>query len=619
MTAAAVAPGPPAFERSARRDWLGWPGLIEPILLMIGAAVVHALVLKLVFPGVYDPLWPNHSDYYIASELAHTPGALLQIPAMGRPVSFLFFWATGFLGTRGAMACDLVLVFTNCALTVVLVRRAAGLPASRAFAAASLAYFYLIFAHPLQYVWSTYDVFSQLSYLLLLGSVVLAWSGRPLAAQVTAFTVAFLAKETYVLSLGLVLAAWWAGAGDRRPAALRAILAAALGFGLSLAYSRLIGSQYLGAGANAASAYHLDLSPNAVVREWSRFAAEFGTPLWIIIGAAVAAALAAASRIGGEARLALLILPVAGMLAWLPNSVLPNHHIAGYAWNGAYLLFTPILLASTLWIPGRKTWFAVLLTLALCMPLALRNAYAGNQWLLEQQRRQKTLMTSIKALVARLPPAARLVRVSGLDFPYSPFDHPASLYEYASRLPVFDIVIYEPRDLSRALRPTPAQWSTPAAARGKPADLTWTFGETGAVVSSQFSESDRQTLRAFGLNPADLALFPAAGVALTDAATGRLDLDEPHLMACGLAYMAYHEYGSALVCLNAGAYRFAASPYPLYYRGLVEENERRLAEARTDFAQAIARDDAAHPNPAFKDALQRVEAAAARPSPPPAR
>jgi hypothetical protein len=31
-------------------------------------------------------------------------------------------------------------------------------------------------------------------------------------------------------------------------------------------------------------------------------------------------------------------------LAILPNSLIPNHHFLGYSWNGAYLIFLPILL-----------------------------------------------------------------------------------------------------------------------------------------------------------------------------------------------------------------------------------------------------------------------------------
>ena len=47
-----------------------------------------------------------------------------------------------------------------------------------------------------------------------------------------------------------------------------------------------------------------------------------------------------------------LVLPIAGALAWLPNALLPNHHFEAYSWNGAYLIYAPVLLLA--FVLGRE-------------------------------------------------------------------------------------------------------------------------------------------------------------------------------------------------------------------------------------------------------------------------
>ncbi len=393
---------------------------------------------------------------------------------------------------------------------------------------------------------------------------------------------------------------------ERRSAALG-------GFVIALAYSKVIGSEYLGRGASALSPYHIDLSPLSILREWLSFAAESGPALWVCVILFAAAAALTRKRSGLDRGLPVLALAAGGLLAWLPNCLLPNHHMAGYSWNGAYLLFTPLLLLAPLWTRGRRVLFIAMLLLGLLAPIGLRASYDKNQWSVAQQRRQKALMFAVTTKIRRLAPQTRSVLVTGLDFPFGPFDHPRTLFEFKGGLPAFDVVIYEPKEFTRLQQPTHTRWLTPQAASRQRYDEVWMFGEDGAAIEWTLSAADRAALSALGLDPASLPLYPAVGAALgvNEPRSGpAANLDGLHLLACGTAYLDYHQFQSALKCLNASKRSLPGNPYPYFFSGQAEDNIGDTTDAIADFSRAVALDDRAHPNLAFKPALARARTSA---------
>jgi hypothetical protein len=593
-------------ERPASADrWRSAPS--EFAILLVLAFAVHALVLQFIFPGYYHPLWPFHSDFYMNAGENHSPYAPGNIIGAPRPIGWLWFYLSGFFGTRGSMACELAVVAANCAGMAFCVRRLAGASLNAASFAATIVYFYLVFAHPSQYSESLDDSIAQVSFGLILIGMAFGWTKRPIWLQAGIFLLGLLSKECYVPSALLVLGACWlANVGPGRRAWLAtgiAFLAAAV---LLALYGRWAHSLFLGYGSTSASPYHVSLSPLSVVREWWAYAAEAPAALWIYAALATAAAAVALAREGARRLVPILVLPLAGMAAWLPNSLLPNHHVDGYSWLGATLLFAPLIALPQLWATGRKAVFTVVLLLGLLVPIALQGKYAAHAWVLQQQKRQNLLINTLTSQISKLPSGARQVLVTGLDFPFSPFDAPWSLYEYSRTLPHFSVVAYEPRQSQGG---SPAYFVTPEEAAAGRYDAVWMFDRNGALVNWTLSPKDAATLEALGVPAASLRVYPQVAIAL-GLADGGLNVDGDHLRGCGGAYMEYLRYDLALNCMKLSRTKIPANPYGWFYSGLMEDKLGQTAAAEADLSKAVALDDKSSPNPAFQQELDRVRATA---------
>ena len=588
-------------------------GTFEFVLSLATIALVQTLAHAVVFPGHYDPLWPVHSDFYIASELAHGPTSLLSLFHEPRPISFLYLRLTGALGTRLAIACTVAVVVMNCALTAVTFRRLVGLRYGAAYGAAVAAYAFLIFTHPLEYVWSSYDAFSQVSYFFLVSALYLTLRGAPLPWIICSCLMGTFAKETYGLALPAFTLAWlFAATAEERRLPLRygsatgaALIAAAI-------YNLLIKSSYFGFPSVNQDTYRVDLSPLSVTREWLAYASEMGAAMWVYLLAIAIAVCVLARNIPARKRWLGLSFATAGALAWAPNSLLPNHHFAGYDWNGAYLLCTPILMLAPLWDERKRVAMVALLCGAFAAPVAERSAYKQGLWSLAQQDRQRNLMKAIRRHIATLSPGVETIVVTGLDFPFSPFEHPASLFEYAPRLPNFVVVNYDGLSRISVRSQAPVTWTSPSNALAIKRDAVWAFGEDGRWIDMAKIEDLAKAQERLGIDANMLALYPAAAVALQGvnetAPDGRVASGVAYLN-CGVALLHYLRTDLALRCLEASQTLMPANPYPHFYAGSALETGGDLLRAKAEFERAIALDDHANPNAYFSEAFARVQAA----------
>lgn len=586
----------------------------EFLIILAIVAVVYALTLILVFPGRLDPLWPLHSDHYIAPELAHTPYSLFAFFSEPRPIGYLFLKVTGLFGTRFAIVGTLIVIFADATLTAMAFRRIVGLPIDPVYYAASAVYAFLLFAHPLQYVWSTYDVFSQVSYLFLVSALLLSLRTQFFPAIFLACLLGFLAKETYALSM-LVLASIWAVTSPpaARGAPIRWGLALVAALACAAAYNLAIKSHYFGFPSEVQATYALNVSPLSILSEWWSYATEMGAALWACLLTIAMTVAIAAKRLSPPARGRGLGFALAGALAWAPNSLFPNHHFAGYDWNGAYLMFTPALMLPPLWEGRKRYWLAALLAGVLIAPFAGHGAYSQARWSLEQQARQRNLMKAVRRRIEALSPGVQSVLVTGLDFPFNPFDHPRSLYEYAARLPRFRVINYSGAPKPKPLGESPVTWITPGGALAGPHDEVWTFGEDGGWVDVRAANVDREALATLGVDDETLKLYPSVAAAfqtakLSTSHDGRAEAAA--YISCGASMLRYERPDLALRCDLAGETREPTNPYPHFFAGAAHEAEHDFRAAEAEFAQAVALDDRAHPNPNFQPALARVRAAA---------
>lgn len=600
------------------------------ITLLVGLAlIIHALVLYFIFPGYYSPLWPNHSDFYIPAALTHSNLGYADYIRFPRPVGAIFFDAIGHLGIRGAMLAVIAVVLLNCALTAALFRRVVEIEFGWRFLMAFAIYVFLVFTHPYFYISSTWDAFSQLSYTLL---AVAAWcffryTAVPrtsmLMVSIALALLGFLAKETYGLS-ALLLTMTWFLAKHRDGARHAAIPAMAVGTVLAMALliDAINGSSFTGAANYVGSPYQIVLAPMSMLAEWARYAAAGLNVLTISLVLLVAFTTFTFRRGPGHQRWLALLLPAAGALAWLPNATLPNHYYPGYSWNGAYLLFAPILLVVPLWQAGRVARVCSIATmmLALGSPALFASAYKNNAWILEQEARQRNLLQALQSLTAAFTPnvGSQRVLVTGIDFPFTPFDHGLSMRSFPHGDEMeYDVLTYVSRAASVTAfplleaQPSGVRFVSPSEVDLSRYQRVWAFRSNGTLIKD-IRDPAHFAIRpdvASGFSAADLLLFPKLFDIFGASASRHAASKKPdgyQYLNCGAALLSYGNLAGAKKCLDSSVRLLPENPYPHFYLGEVQERLGRIELARVSIERAIALDDPKSPDPYFRPALEHL-------------
>lgn len=581
---------------------------------------VHALVLVYVFPGFYDPFWPHHSDYYIAQALAYNEGGVLQILTQPRPLALLLFSLFGRLSIHGSVIASFAVVVANYVGITMMMRREFQLEIGPLFFAAAAVFAYLLASHPYQYEFSTWDMFSQLSFLFLLLATNLKLRGH---ADWQVFLIAvmgFLVKETYAASAAMLALAWLLYHAKSSARAALAPLAIVLSaFLLAFAINRINGSPFTGSADFAGSPYQIVLSPASVLSQWAQYTAEGAS---LATAAVIVLTLASIALVfGGTSAVALaaLAITVAGTLAWLPNSVLPNHHHTAYSWNGAYLLYAPVMLLAAVFrrgAPGFRLLVAAIVAIAICSPGGFAGAYAREKWVVDNQLRQKRLVTALQGLIADLPARRTSVVVSGLNGPFSPYDHwqailsmhpPAGVHFYVMRYPenlpssgpsvsAVEGISAEPGIVSRI---------DPNELDRTHADYAWLFRSDGSFARVLDKQSRFAGVPEFGISEQDLIRYPDLLEFASPQSGDMGDAAGFRFLKCGTTLLSYNAPDRAEFCLRRSTTLIPGNPYSHYYLGKALEALGRPDEARSAYAAAVA-NAGASPNPAFNQALETV-------------
>src|SRR5262249_20348765 len=141
--------------------------------LVILAACVCALSLRLFFPGYLDPFAVYHVDHFIYIGMAHMGyGAILPyILSYPRPVAHILMHQCGLLGVHGLLVPLFLASFLNAALLALYLERAT---ARRVALPSFVLFTALAYAHPELYWNLKADPFSVFSLTFLLG-IAHAW------------------------------------------------------------------------------------------------------------------------------------------------------------------------------------------------------------------------------------------------------------------------------------------------------------------------------------------------------------------------------------------------------------------------------------------------------------
>ena len=147
----------------------------------------------------------------------------------------------------------------------------------------------------------------------------------------------------------------------------------------------------------------------------------------------------------------------------------------------------------------------------------------------------------------------------------------------------------------------PVRLAAPAAVRPGDYDAAFGFDEEGRLV---WRWTHAQLVQAGTREQTDRILLPALN-SIFDTLTREPDA-WPALLRAGVVYSQWGELDMAADFLQrSAAQNHDQNPYPLYFLGQVRELQGMFGEARRLYAQAMAL-DTGQPNPAFRQALERV-------------
>jgi hypothetical protein len=594
---------------------------MEILALFCIAAAVHLAVLRWLYPGFLDPLWPNHDDLYLPMYYASRSRTLIDyLRDRPRSVGFFFFGSSGYLGLHGALAAVICLVMLNCALAAAFFRRIAGIAFGWLFLVGFSVYAFLLFSEPHFYIVYRNDIFMHCSFFFMISGAWIFWridAKHPYAAIAIPFIAslaAFQCKETYgvtALALGLV---WLLLEIRKRGFWLAAApgAATALGLALSLLADRLKDSPFTA----QSGPYQTDLHPLSILRELLRYAEGAVNPLTVAV-VAVAGWLAFRSLDRRSLWLAVPICAALAVLAWVPNALMPGHHYSGYSWSGACILFLPVLLIAGTSHRKREAGIVVagILVAAALSPLLFREEYRipENLWSLAQEANQRNQIEALEDLAAKAPEGGVVqhILVTGITSPFTVFHLPPALRWMYPKFDnaKFDLVYYvkPTRQPSDGIDFIPSGSAQPAQYAA-----VWAFNRDGTLRSAGPAPTDLADpyVADIGLPARDLVIYPELLDVFPNRVPGHggAQASATQYFQCGTLLLDYRDFAMAETCLSRAIELQPNDPYAFYFRGMAQESLGKLDLARASYAEAVEKDRGEVRNSYFQAALAHLAA-----------
>lgn len=399
---------------------------VRCLLFSALAALIGALSYRFFFPGYLHPFAIYHDDHFIYQGMSQRGyGIATYFQKYPRPIAHVLVDLCGRLGPSYVMAPAVLLSCLNAGLWATYVERVIGrriaLPFFALFAA-------LAYGNPQFYVQLKADPFAvfALTFLLLIfhswqsyveSGRIIFWIGTALLVGMFSFT-----KESYFCTLALffVIQVWRNG---RQRMATLAILILSFG-SMAFALHWNASNWLLKIQPATNDTYRTNLSVLSILRGVRLLSKEvFYAPT---LASVIAIVIWAWVRSRSVFLWAIASLAF-GILAWLPNAVLPNHLELQYACLGIFFVLTPFLLLGSL-LPERRGWqISVALTciLVYCLTLLAYEKPARGQarWVAQQELATRNLLAGLARIKGNSKPSESSL-VSGIEGPYNPFRVP---------------------------------------------------------------------------------------------------------------------------------------------------------------------------------------------------
>jgi hypothetical protein len=398
-------------------DWRAWLGAAAAI------GIAYWVCLRLLYPGYFAPLSAFHVDFYEYASLRDK--SLEQILHYPRPAAYLAMKVMGLGGLYSVMIAEIAVSLASIWLTIVLLSQ---FVRGEVFALplGALLYCFLLFAHPDFYFEHRHDLPAEVSYFFAITSLVcwnafLFWRRKVFAILLLLLSLALavlfvFAKETYFGSMlclvfGLVLL-------DRRNRiwhvgflTIIATLEAA-----SFQWTVHLNGPFVNTHADATNTYRMVFAPESIANVYWFYLSHAVNPYVILLCALLVYILWRHRLALGSSAVFLL----AGLAAFGPHALLPNHIFEEYVWVAAPLLFAPVLLIRDL-STSRIAALLAIVSLTVFGPWAYRSNYHSPElnYELAQDKIGLNVAHSIEPL-HQIKPGSRVL-VTGLDATYTPF------------------------------------------------------------------------------------------------------------------------------------------------------------------------------------------------------
>lgn len=560
------------------------------------APVAYWVCLRFLFPGYFSPLFPSHSDLCVPAGLQMRP--LAEIFTYPRPASFLFQRSIGWLGVHASILIAILVIGAGLLCAIWLLQAWTGRIASPL---AVLCYCAILFAQPEFYFQHRQDLSSSQSFVTCLLAVefwrrwVTERKGWQYAAYAVALALTVLTKETYIGSLAILLCGvlfTLEKPGPKQPIVKPALI----GLGGSLlvvavceainfhGYNRWV-LPVLGGDPSYRASFDLRI----IARTASWFLSESIT--W----PAIFILLLMLVFLWRERRLLIVVISfiAAGVAAILPNSLLPHHAIALYAWNALPLMFAPLLVLPRRWIA-----MAPLLALTGLWIWTDQAEYrtAGEQWAVAQEKANERVLESFSQ-IRRADTGAYHLLVSGLNAPLSPW-----VTEDFVRVALGDRkwTVLVPADSADR---TGKYVSMKHIAEVNPSDYDGVveYGPGGNLLRTLIGPA---YLTAVRTAPEEI-LLPELDASLVTAIRKNPN-DFGSLLKVGTVLLAWGDANRAQGYLEQAVRASnGTNPYPFFFLGQCAEQKHDAGAALRYYKKAVGADEEPR-NPLFRQAVERL-------------
>ncbi len=400
--------------------------ILEVCLYIVIFFILHFLVLYFIFPRYYDPLWPNHNDFYVPVYLANMDGGLHYALTLPRPVGYVFFWIIGHFGISESIFAVLLLISINFALIISTIRYYYEITINMVFIVSVCCFAYLILSSPFQYTFATHDAFAQLSLFFLLMASYAYFHRKNILLTILLLMLAFFSKETFAISVLFLSFAWlvYNINKDRYRDGFIPIVMVTFVIIIAVGYNVKINSPFVTNSSDGG--YSIVFSIISFGKMFCKYIFSGFNVLNFVAIAIITLILLVKTNFKLKILFCTILLPIAGIFSVLPVSLLPNHYFPGYSFNYTYFIYIPILLLSQIYYNQKliygKYIFIFVVILVICSPLVYLNKYKDNWWDLAQEEQQRNLIKDLSSNIDSLTLKQNNVLVTGINFPFSPFD-----------------------------------------------------------------------------------------------------------------------------------------------------------------------------------------------------